>query len=286
LKKVTSPPENVEFYDTYKYFKESVLIDDDIKNEIIEHQEDHLSPNDTTASPNSKLRQILSQAGLSGTGLDKLCARASPLELKHVRAVILYAEARGLGPGYIYRHLESEATVDAPFRQLAGLDDETLNLFRQGVSELKANGTMFLPAIVTPIPQHLAHLFARFAEIFAGIKAEAALAALLNDPGQEIKKDHLTDQGRAELDLLWSQILAQLQLQMSQGTFDTWLKETRLLARDGLRLTVAVKNGFAKEWLENRLYKTIRRVVKNLLEAEELLKNLDVELEFVVDGTS
>jgi chromosomal replication initiator protein len=64
---------------------------------------------------------------------------------------------------------------------------------------------------------------------------------------------------------VWSAALGELQMQMTQATFDTWLRGSKLLkSEDGL-FVVGVKNGYAKDWLENRLLTTIKRTLARLV---------------------
>jgi chromosomal replication initiator protein len=64
---------------------------------------------------------------------------------------------------------------------------------------------------------------------------------------------------------VWSAALGELQMQMTKATFDTWLRESKLLkSEDGL-FVVGVKNGYAKDWLENRLLTTIKRTLARLV---------------------
>jgi hypothetical protein len=56
---------------------------------------------------------------------------------------------------------------------------------------------------------------------------------------------------------VWQTVLGQLQLQMTRATFENWIKDTWLVSCDGGQWVVAVKSEFAKDWLENRLAKTI-----------------------------
>jgi hypothetical protein len=86
------------------------------------------------------------------------------------------------------------------------------------------------------------------------------------------------------LEALWRQILSQLQLQMTRGTFETWLKDTRLVTREGSKFVVAVSSGFAKDWLENRLRTTIQRTVMNFIKTNDDQKLPEVEIKFVVDA--
>ena len=59
---------------------------------------------------------------------------------------------------------------------------------------------------------------------------------------------------------LWAAVLGELKLQMTEATFDTWLRNTTGTVA-GDQLTVAVKNGYAKDWLKNRLLTTVERTV-------------------------
>jgi chromosomal replication initiator protein len=64
---------------------------------------------------------------------------------------------------------------------------------------------------------------------------------------------------------VWRAALGELQVSLSPANFETWLKETALVAIDDNRFTVAVPNGFAKDWLETRyrslISQTLARVV-------------------------
>ena len=59
---------------------------------------------------------------------------------------------------------------------------------------------------------------------------------------------------------LWAAVLGELKLQMTEPTFDAWLRNTTGTVA-GDRLTVAVKSSYAKDWLENRLLTTVERTV-------------------------
>jgi len=51
---------------------------------------------------------------------------------------------------------------------------------------------------------------------------------------------------------------------MTQATFDTWLRDSRLLKYEDGIFVVGVKSGYAKDWLENRLLTTIKRTLARL----------------------
>jgi chromosomal replication initiator protein len=64
---------------------------------------------------------------------------------------------------------------------------------------------------------------------------------------------------------LWQAALGELELQMTRATFDTWLRDTHCIGiEEGDTLIVGVKNGYAVEWLENRLYTMIQRTLHHI----------------------
>ena len=60
----------------------------------------------------------------------------------------------------------------------------------------------------------------------------------------------------------WPAALEALQGQTTKATFDTWLSDTTATL-DGDTLTVHVKNTYAVDWLQHRLYKPINHAVNN-----------------------
>ncbi|HQJ11566.1 MAG TPA: DnaA N-terminal domain-containing protein, partial [Anaerolineae bacterium] len=61
---------------------------------------------------------------------------------------------------------------------------------------------------------------------------------------------------------LWQAALGELELQLTRAMFDTWLRDSRCITlEDDHCLVIGVKNGYAVEWLENRLYTVIQRVL-------------------------
>lgn len=64
---------------------------------------------------------------------------------------------------------------------------------------------------------------------------------------------------------LWQNTLSQIELSISKPSFTTWFKGTRILdLSDGIA-TVAVPNGFAKEWLENKYHKFILKSLRDVI---------------------
>jgi chromosomal replication initiator protein len=74
---------------------------------------------------------------------------------------------------------------------------------------------------------------------------------------------------------IWQAALGELQLQMTRQTFNTWLKPTRAISREGNVFTIGVENGYVKEWLSNRLLATIQRTLTSVVGSA-------VEVEFVL----
>ena len=60
----------------------------------------------------------------------------------------------------------------------------------------------------------------------------------------------------------WTATLGQLEMELPRATFDTWLKETEGLAFDGMDLLVQVPSVFTIAWLEQRMYQTILRALR------------------------
>jgi len=74
---------------------------------------------------------------------------------------------------------------------------------------------------------------------------------------------------------VWEAALAELQLQMTKATFDTWVKNTEALECEGDVYVIGVASGFARDWLDRRLRSVVERVLASVLERP-------VEVEFRV----
>jgi len=66
-------------------------------------------------------------------------------------------------------------------------------------------------------------------------------------------------------DTVWKEILTNLEGQMTQATFATWLVDSRLVDLADDHLLVAVRNHFAVDWLSNRLQDTVLRTAARVL---------------------
>ncbi len=57
----------------------------------------------------------------------------------------------------------------------------------------------------------------------------------------------------------WNTVLEQLQTEMPRASFDTWVRDTKALSYAVGVLTVAVRNAYARDWLESRLVDTVNK---------------------------
>lgn len=80
-----------------------------------------------------------------------------------------------------------------------------------------------------------------------------------------------------QLDLIWKQLLVQLEPQINRQSFETWLKPTSLISISGKDVHVSVPNRFFGEWIKEHYYPQIQEALEKEL-AEEGLR-----IHFVVD---
>jgi DNA-binding Lrp family transcriptional regulator len=79
---------------------------------------------------------------------------------------------------------------------------------------------------------------------------------------------------------LWAKVLDEVKLQMTRATFDTWLRDTKCLGMTDHTLIVQVKNKYAIEWLESKLYPVIQRTLFHVVEGwPDTEPDLDLNLE-------
>lgn len=64
----------------------------------------------------------------------------------------------------------------------------------------------------------------------------------------------------------WKATLGELELQMTKATFNTWLKDARLVACEDGEYIIGVRNDYAKDWLENRLQGSILRTLSAIVD--------------------
>ena len=81
-----------------------------------------------------------------------------------------------------------------------------------------------------------------------------------------------------EFEKIWNSVLSEMEIQVSHANFYTWLKSSKLLDKqEGGVFVVALPNNFSKEWVENKYYKNILAVLRNVDDSAR-------KIEFVVQG--
>jgi chromosomal replication initiator protein len=73
----------------------------------------------------------------------------------------------------------------------------------------------------------------------------------------------------------WQSVLGQLQMEMPRASFDTWVRDSRLLSYEDGVMTIGVQNAYARDWLESRLASTVTRLLAGIM-------NRTVTIRFVI----
>ena len=77
----------------------------------------------------------------------------------------------------------------------------------------------------------------------------------------------------------WQKTLDILKAELSEPSFDTWLKNTKVVTKYENTFVIAVPNGFAKDWLESRY----ANLIKNTL---QLVTSEELDIEFILPQTN
>ncbi len=84
---------------------------------------------------------------------------------------------------------------------------------------------------------------------------------------------------------IWEKTLDILGSELSEATFDAWIKSTYLVSAKDKKMIVCVPNEFAKDWLESRYYNLIKNTLQLIVNQEiELLFYLPYEVEKLLKG--
>lgn len=62
----------------------------------------------------------------------------------------------------------------------------------------------------------------------------------------------------------WNAAYTQLEMQLDRPSFDTWLRDASLLSCEGDVFVIGVRNGYARDMLQHRLYRNVRRVISDI----------------------
>jgi len=74
---------------------------------------------------------------------------------------------------------------------------------------------------------------------------------------------------------VWQYALSELQMKMTRATFDTWVRQTTVVSYEDGLFIIGAHNGYAKDWLENRLCNLITETLSKIVGCE-------VQVQFVV----
>lgn len=85
-------------------------------------------------------------------------------------------------------------------------------------------------------------------------------------------------------EVAWKATLGELEHQMTKATFNTWLKDTRLADASNGTAVVAVRNDYARQWLDARLRETIERTLSTIAGRDMVIEFVVVEEVIVPNG--
>lgn len=226
----------------------------------------------TAVIKSSGLELILNDLSVQEPARSKLLANPD-LTVAKVGAWFLYAETQPnlIDPqGYVIKRLLANDPPPPAFVEFARLDDATWTLFEATASTLRTGHPL-----VSPLPPALVEVFVSWADIYAGLEPAktkyllslSCESATENEPSStaNLLLGLSGDSNRDQAQSLWGAALTQLQPQMTKQTFDTWLKQTEVLDYHESEFVIDAKSAFAKDWLENRLIKTIEAVLTSIV---------------------
>lgn len=181
-----------------------------------------------------------------------------------IQAWFLYAETQvGLTDprGYAIKRLLSRDPPPADFVRFAQLDSGIWQRFSETADKLRTG-----QPLTEDFSPEMQETFVAWAAVYAGL-APAQTRRLLAELAAKSQSivDPLPSEalGDASQDL-WRKTLEQLRFQMTRPTFDTWLRATTAIAREGEVVVVEVQNTSAQAWLEHRLRGVVERTLTNV----------------------
>lgn len=75
----------------------------------------------------------------------------------------------------------------------------------------------------------------------------------------------------------WNVAFSQLELQLDRANFDTWLRGSTFLRMEDGVFVIGVRNSYARDMLQQRLYNTISRVLSDVLGREKISLRFEVQ---------
>ena len=110
------------------------------------------------------------------------------------------------------------------------------------------------------------------------VRPEPSCAVLQNLPSPYFRSKK---QVNMNIEQTWKSVLEQLQTDMPRASFDTWVRDTQALSYADNVLVVAVRNAYARDWLESRLADTVNHLLAgarvSFVVAQEDAESVEVE---------
>ena len=139
--------------------------------------------------------------------------------------------------------------------------------------------------VITPLDAEVAAWLEVHAEEIVQIWAE--LGVLHQVIITKLEEDQAQTTANEPFREVWQAALRELQLQMTRATFDTHLRNTRLIRLEDGVVTIAVDSERARDWLENQLRAVIQRTLKGIvghhLEITFLVKPTSASQQFITE---
>lgn len=63
----------------------------------------------------------------------------------------------------------------------------------------------------------------------------------------------------------WQAAIGQLQMEMPKAAFDTWVRNAEFVSYEDGCFIIGVQNAYARDWLENRLASTVKRILTGIM---------------------
>jgi hypothetical protein len=162
------------------------------------------------------------------------------------------------------------------FKVLLALYPHRLDLFTAAIEEAVAVGELNQEVNRGAVFVNVLKELAAEADVELGLQGERRIpqstAEARDGPPPKVEpSERKDDRVLTEADRIWQAALAELRLQMTQVTFDTWVRNTRLVSCQDHVFVIGAQNEFARDWLANRLLTTVERaltgIVGHLVEA-------------------
>lgn len=82
-----------------------------------------------------------------------------------------------------------------------------------------------------------------------------------------LQSEAFTYRGNEPIDphAIWQMLLSEFALQMPSATFNTWVRDTWVIAYEDGEFIIGLPNAYARDWLENRLRNKIKRALGSLI---------------------